>query len=59
MPRLQTTKQPKKIVEWRNALAQKIREARSNAKQGDIFTPEVGDEFRRVIRSAFQGPNAL
>jgi hypothetical protein len=58
MPRLRTTKQRKEIVERRHALAQKIRETRSNAKPGDIFTPEVSEEFRRVIRSAFQGPNA-
>jgi hypothetical protein len=58
MPRLRTTKQRKEIVERRRALAQKIREARSNAKPGDIFTPEASEEFRRVIRSAFQGPNA-
>jgi hypothetical protein len=58
VPRLRTTKQRKEIVERRNALAQKIRETRSNAKPGDIFTPEVSEEFRRVIRSTFQGPNA-
>jgi hypothetical protein len=58
MPRLRTTKQRKEIVERRRALAQKIRETRSNAKPGDIFTPEASEEFRRVIRSAFQGPNA-
>src|ERR1700694_2726072 len=56
VPRLRTTKQHKEIVERRNALAQKIRETRSNAKPGDIFTPEVSEEFRRGIRSTFQGP---
>jgi hypothetical protein len=57
-PRLRTTKQRKEIVDRRQALAQKIREMRSTAKPGDIFTPEVSEEFRRVIRSIFQGPNA-
>lgn len=57
-PRLKTTKQPEKILDHRQARAQKIRETRSDAKQGDIFTPEASDEFRRVIRSTMQGPNA-
>ena len=58
VPRLRTTKHRQEIVERRRALAQKIRELRSNAKPGDIFTPEVSAEFRRAIRSTFQGPNA-
>jgi len=56
MPRLRTTKKREEIVERRRALAQKIRETRSNAQPGDIFTPAASDEFRRVIRSVFQGP---
>jgi hypothetical protein len=58
MPRIRTTKQRKEIVERRTALAQKIREMRATAKPGDIFTPEVSEEFRRAIRAAFQGPSA-
>jgi|SRR5579872_1122841 len=56
MPRLRTTKKREEIVERRHALAQKIRESRSNAQPGDIFTPAASDEFLRVIRSVFQGP---
>ena len=59
VPCLGTTKQGKEIVERRHALAQKIRETLSNAKPGDIFTPEVSEEFRRVIQSTFHGANAL
>jgi hypothetical protein len=58
VPRLRTTKHREEIVERRRALAQKIRETRANAKRGDIFTPEVSEEFRREIRSTFRGPNA-
>jgi hypothetical protein len=57
-PRLRPTKQRQEIVARRAALARKIRQARSDAKPGDIFTPEASTEFRRVIQSAFQGPNA-
>jgi len=58
LPRLKKTKLRKEIVERQAALAQKIREARSNAKQGDIFTPEIGEQFRQAIRSKFQGASA-
>jgi hypothetical protein len=58
VPRLRTTKKREEIVERREALREKIREARAGAKQGDIFTPEASEEFRRVIRSTFQGPKA-
>jgi hypothetical protein len=58
VPRLRTTKHREEIIDRRRGLAQKIRETRPNAKPGDIFTADVSEEFRRVIRSAFQGPNA-
>ena len=57
VPRLRTTKKRAEIVERRRALAQKIRESRSNAQPGDIFTPAASEEFRRVIRTIFQGPS--
>jgi hypothetical protein len=57
VPRLRTTKKREEIVERRRALAQKIRETRSDAQPGDIFTPAASEEFRRVIRSIFQGPS--
>ncbi len=53
-----TTRHREEIVDRRDALAQAIRESRPDAKQGDIFTPEVSEEFRRVIQSVFQGPSA-
>ena len=57
VPRLRTTKKREEIVERRRALAQKIRETRSGAQPGDIFTPAASEEFRQVIRSIFQGPS--
>jgi hypothetical protein len=59
LPRLRNTKKRSEIVERRQVLAEKIREARADAKQGDIFTPEASEEFKRSIRAAFQGPNAM
>jgi hypothetical protein len=47
---------PEMIAAHQQALARKIREARPNAKPGDIFTREVREAFRHLIRSAFQDP---
>jgi hypothetical protein len=56
VPRLRTTKKTTEIVDRKHALAESIREARSEAKQGDVFTPEATLEFRQIIRGTFQGP---
>lgn len=58
VPRRKNTKVRREIVERQVALAQKIREARANAKQGDIFTPQIAEQFRQAIRSKFQGASA-
>jgi len=58
VPRLRNTKNREEIIERRKALAHKIRETREHAKQGDIFTSAIAEQFRLVIRSAFQGPSA-
>ena len=56
LPTLKPTKDAAKIVEHQHALAGKIAEARRNARQGDIFTHEVTERFRKIIRGEFQGP---
>ncbi len=58
LPRRKNTKQRQEIVARQVALAQKIREARPNAKQGDIFTSEISTQFKRVIGSKLHGANA-
>jgi hypothetical protein len=58
LPQEKPTKKRKQIEERREALAQKIRDARSSAKQGDIFTSEISAQFRHVIQKAFLGSNA-
>ena len=45
---------PEMIVAHQQALARKIREARPNAKPGDIFTRAAREAFRHVIHSALQ-----
>ena len=55
MPGLKPTDQPEKIVEHEKELAQKIIDARKDAKRGDICDEEIAKEFRKVIRQEFQG----
>jgi hypothetical protein len=57
-PHERTTKSQEEIVDRRHALAQGIRESRTGAKQGDIFTPEISEQFLRVIRNTLQGSSA-
>jgi hypothetical protein len=59
LPTLKPTKDAARIDWHEHALARKIAQARSGARQGDIFTDEVTRQFRRIIRSEFQGPEAL
>ncbi len=56
LPTLKPTKDAAQIVEHQQALARKIVEARRDARQGDIFTHEVSERFRKIIRKAFHGP---
>jgi hypothetical protein len=56
--RLKPTTAPEKIVKHEDTLAEKIRDARKDAKQGDIFTPPVEAEFRRLIAITMSGPRA-
>jgi len=58
LPRMKSTKHGKTIIDRQHALAQKIAEARSNAKQGDIFSPEISEQFHRVIQTKFHGAGA-
>ena len=46
---------PEQIIEYQHQLAAKIRELRPQAKQGDIFTPEVTGLFQRLIASSLNG----
>jgi hypothetical protein len=56
LPTLKPTKDAAQIVEHQHALARKIADARRDARQGDIFTHEVTERFRKIIRRAFRGP---
>jgi hypothetical protein len=55
---LKATASPAKITRHQNDLASAIRNARANAKQGDIFTPAIDMEIRRLLRIAMQPQDA-
>ena len=57
LPALKPTDLPEMITAHQQALARKIREARPAARQGDIFTEDAREAFRRAIREEFQGPH--
>jgi hypothetical protein len=58
VPPLGTTEvDPAKIAVRTKALANGIQKSRANAKQGDLFFPQVAQEFREIIRKELQGKN--
>jgi hypothetical protein len=58
LPALKPTEDPAVIVEYQQALAKKLFQARREAKQGDIFTPAVSAEFSGILSDVFHGPDA-
>ncbi len=58
LPPLKRTGSQENIAHHEHELGRRIREARSEAKQGDIFTPEIAAEFRRLISLAMQPGNS-
>ena len=53
---LKPTKDAEQIIEHQHLLAGKIADARRDARHGDIFTHEVTERFRKIIRNVFRGP---
>ena len=58
LPALKPSKDPAAIIGYQQALAKKLFQARHDAKQGDIFTPEVSAEFRGILSDVFHGPDS-
>ena len=54
-PRLKETKDPAKIKAAQDAMSVHIRAARANAAHGDIFTPEITAQFRRMLSPQLKG----
>jgi hypothetical protein len=54
-PPLKETNDVAKIKAAQDGMAAQIRAARPNAKQGDIFTPEIVAQFRRLLYPELKG----
>jgi hypothetical protein len=52
LPPLKTTESPQTISEHERALAENIRQLRRDAKRGEVFTPSIAAEFRRLVKIA-------
>ena len=58
LPPLKTTRSVQAIADHQRELARRIAEARAAAAPGEIFTPEIAAEFRRLIGLTMQGSRA-
>lgn len=58
LPKLKKKYKAEAIAVRQEALVNKIRELRSNARQGDIFTPSATEAITRTIKAVFAGPEA-
>ncbi len=58
LPKLKSTNEPELLEAHQKILARKIRNARAEAKHGDIFTPAAIEAFKKIISAEFQGPQS-
>ena len=58
LPELKKTSKQEVISAQQDALVNKIRELRSDARRGDIFTPSATEAIARVIKAVFTGADA-
>jgi hypothetical protein len=56
LPALNPTKDSVRIIEHQKMLAGKIAEVRRSSRQGDVFTSDVAERFRKIIDRTFRGP---
>ena len=47
------------LEQTQKQLAVRVREARPNAKQGDVFTPEIANYFRKRIAATLRGKQGV
>jgi len=54
VPALKSSNSPREIAQRERLVAEKIQSARAQARQGDIFTPQIADVFKKLIRDSFK-----
>ena len=55
MPKLSKEAKPVEIDKHKKEFQEKVRLARKNSKQGEMFTPETADLIRAIIKDEFKG----
>ena len=56
VPPQESTNESAQIVDRQQQLSGLVASGRPDPHQGEIFTPEVAEQFRQIIRKAFQEP---
>jgi len=56
VPKMKQTKDPAEIKHAQEELAKAVRAARPDAKQGEIFTPEIAKKLRSLMYAEVKGP---
>jgi hypothetical protein len=59
IPALKPKATPEQIQAHKTSLTQAIREARANAQQGTVLTPEIQEHFREIIQSEMRGRQGM
>jgi hypothetical protein len=54
-PKLSKDSTPEQIHAYRIALEESVRNARTSAKRGEFFRPEIAEYIRRTLKTEFQG----
>jgi hypothetical protein len=55
LPKLPKDATPEQIKAHKTAFEEIVRSARAGAKQGDLFTPDIANYIRALIRNTFKG----
>jgi hypothetical protein len=56
-PKPKPTASQHKIAHYQHEVAEEIRKERKDAKQGDIFTPQIAEVFRKLIAQSMNSPD--
>ena len=54
-PKLSKDATPEQIHAYRTTLEESLRNARKNARRGDLFSPDIASFIRRTLKNEFQG----
>ncbi len=52
---LKETNDPARILAAQTAFGEKLRQARADAKHGDVFSPEIQQKFRQLLAPKMKG----